>query len=46
MWSRAMMEQPEEFNRLLEEWLTKSIYKHLSPKEIFTKNRKLIPLNL
>jgi pimeloyl-ACP methyl ester carboxylesterase len=22
----AMMEQPEEFNRLLEEWLTKSIY--------------------
>jgi pimeloyl-ACP methyl ester carboxylesterase len=33
----AMMEQPEEFNRLLEEWLTKSNYKHLSPKEIYTK---------
>jgi pimeloyl-ACP methyl ester carboxylesterase len=26
----AMMEQPEEFNRLLEEWLN-PIYKHLSP---------------
>jgi hypothetical protein len=34
MWS-AMMEQPEEFNRLLEEWLTKSNYKHLSLKERF-----------
>jgi hypothetical protein len=32
-----MMEQPEEFNRLLEEWLINPIYKHLRPKRDFTK---------